>query len=60
MDSYGLSVFDLLALLIWLTLDFQAYLSLPDGLASALGLVAMMTDYYNVLVRLALVYHLFN
>jgi hypothetical protein len=27
----------------------RAYLSLPDGLASALGLVAMMTDYYNVL-----------
>jgi len=27
----------------------QAYLSLPDGMASASGLVAMMTDHYNIL-----------
>lgn len=28
----------------------QAYLSLPDGAASAEGLIAMMTDHYNILV----------
>lgn len=27
----------------------RAYLSLPDGTASVIGLVAMMTDHYNVL-----------
>ena len=33
---------------------FQAYLSLPDGMATAAGLIAMMTDHYNILVRLNL------
>ncbi len=28
----------------------QAYLSLPEGAASAAGLIAMMTDHYNLLV----------
>jgi hypothetical protein len=28
----------------------QAYLSLPEGAASAAGLKAMMTDHYNLLV----------
>lgn len=28
----------------------QAYLSLPEGTASVIGLIAMMTDHYNVLV----------
>ncbi|GMI79542.1 ARABIDOPSIS THALIANA ALWAYS EARLY 3, ALWAYS EARLY 3 [Hibiscus trionum] len=27
----------------------RAYLSLPDGIASVIGLIAMMTDHYNVL-----------
>ncbi|KAL2345684.1 hypothetical protein Fmac_006969 [Flemingia macrophylla] len=27
----------------------RAYLSLPEGVASVVGLIAMMTDYYNVL-----------
>lgn len=31
---------------------FQAYLSLPEGTASVVGLKAMMTDHYNVMVRL--------
>jgi hypothetical protein len=58
MDSYGLSVFDLLALLTWVCSCFvlQAYLSLPEGTASVVGLIAMMTDYYNVLVRLDLIF----
>ena len=30
--------------------NFQAYLSLPEGTASVVGLIAMMTDHYNVLV----------
>lgn len=30
---------------------FQAYLSLPEGLSSVAGLIAMMTDHYNMLVR---------
>lgn len=30
----------------------QAYLSLPEGTATAAGLIAMMTDHYNILVRL--------
>lgn len=29
---------------------FQAYLSLPEGISSVVGLIAMMTDHYNVLV----------
>ncbi|KAG7021102.1 Protein ALWAYS EARLY 1, partial [Cucurbita argyrosperma subsp. argyrosperma] len=29
--------------------DFQAYLSLPEGTASVVGLIAPMTDYYNVM-----------
>jgi hypothetical protein len=33
-------------------LCFQAYLSLPEGTASVVGLIAMMTDHYSVLVRL--------
>lgn len=32
--------------------DIQAYLSLPEGTASVVGLIAMMTDHYNVMVRL--------
>lgn len=32
----------------------QAYLSLPEGTATAAGLIAMMTDHYNILVRLYL------
>ena len=32
-------------------LYFQAYLSLPEGTASVVGLIAMMTDHYTVLVR---------
>ncbi|RWW35036.1 hypothetical protein GW17_00000156 [Ensete ventricosum] len=28
---------------------FQAYLSLPEGTATAAGLIAMMTDHYNIL-----------
>jgi hypothetical protein len=28
----------------------KAYLSLPEGAASAAGLIAMMTDHYNLLV----------
>lgn len=31
-------------------LYFQAYLSLPEGTASVVGLIAMMTDHYTVLV----------
>lgn len=33
-------------------MQFQAYLSLPEGTTSAAGLVAMMTDHYNILVRI--------
>lgn len=29
----------------------QAYLSLPEGTATAAGLIAMMIDHYNNLVR---------
>jgi len=29
----------------------KAYLSLPEGTATAAGLIAMMTDHYNILVR---------
>jgi hypothetical protein len=36
----------------WFMLCFQAYLSLPEGTASVVGLIAMMTDHYSVLVRL--------
>lgn len=36
--------------------SFQAYLSLPEGTASVVGLIALMTDYYNVMVR---VYYVF-
>ncbi len=32
----------------------QAYLSLPEGAASVAGLIAMMTDHYNLLVLLLL------
>lgn len=28
----------------------RAYLSLPEGTASVVGLIAMMTDHYNVLI----------
>lgn len=35
---------------------FQAYLSLPEGTASVVGLVAMMTDHYNVMVCLQLMF----
>ena len=35
-----------------LLLYFQAYLSLPEGTASVVGLIAMMTDHYSNLVRL--------
>lgn len=34
--------------MLWL----QAYLSLPEGTASVVGLIAMMTDHYSMLVRL--------
>ncbi|KAK8641543.1 hypothetical protein V6N13_010940 [Hibiscus sabdariffa] len=30
-------------------LDFQSYSSLPDGVISVIGLLAMMTDHYGVL-----------
>lgn len=33
-------------------MNFQAYLSLPEGTATVAGLIAMMTDHYNILVRL--------
>ena len=36
-------------------LYFQAYLSLPEGTASVVGLIAMMTDHYTVLVRFYLI-----
>jgi hypothetical protein len=32
----------------------QAYLSLAEGTATAAGLIAMMTDHYNILVKLNL------
>jgi hypothetical protein len=38
--------------------DLQAYLSLPEGMASVVGLIAMMTDHYNVLVRSTLLFFL--
>lgn len=31
-------------------LFFQAYLSLPEGIASVAGLIAMMIDHYSVIV----------
>lgn len=37
---------------------FQAYLSLPEGTASVVGLIAMMTDHYHVLVRLDICFSL--
>ena len=39
--------------LLWVY--FQAYLSLPEGTASVVGLIAMMTDHYTVLVSLILI-----
>lgn len=36
--------------LIMFVLFLQAYLSLPEGTASVVGLIAMMTDHYSVLV----------
>ncbi|KAK3200228.1 hypothetical protein Dsin_023643 [Dipteronia sinensis] len=30
----------------------RAFLSLPEGTASVVGLTAMMTDHYNVMLRL--------
>jgi len=32
-------------------MQFQAYLSLPEGTATVAGLIAMMTDHYSILVR---------
>jgi hypothetical protein len=32
----------------------KAYLSLPEGTATAAGLIAMMTDHYNILVSLVM------
>lgn len=42
----------LLHVLIQVLLYFQVYLSLPEGTASVVGLIALMTDHYCVLVRL--------
>lgn len=36
----------------------QAYLSLPEGTASVIGLTAMMCDYYSMLVRLNFIFWL--
>ncbi|MBA0875229.1 hypothetical protein Goshw_028221 [Gossypium schwendimanii] len=36
-------------IIVFFFLYFQAYLSLPDGVASVIGLIAMMTDHYSVL-----------
>ena len=49
---YSISIFDHLAVDSEVILVFKAYLSLPEGTASVVGLIAMMTDHYNVLVRL--------
>lgn len=47
-DSYEFYVF---ISIVSLLMEFQAYLSLPDGTATVAGLIAMMTDHYNILVR---------
>lgn len=52
MLSLGFIKFNMNAFFIHLifVFSFQAYLSLPEGTASVVGLIAMMTDHYSVIV----------